>query len=154
MSQAIEIESRFSSDKSVAITTAFLTSTEAVVLFDGYQLIPGIVKARQEGEERVITSPSGRERRERILVATEERLWLEIYPRFPEKLFCRSLHERFDLNESSQGCTVKRRMTISYRPGMRLVAIIFARQMRRAIEDNNQKLTEQLHRLPEQETWA
>lgn len=153
MARQIELKSQFRSPIDRKRTVQYLNSLEALVLFDGYQLVPEISQVREEGPVRTINNRRGRERVERMLIQTEEQLLIEIYPAFPEKLLYRSITERFDFTASGEGCLVERTMSLSLRPGLRPLAAWGAHMLKVAIDRNNLLLTRALAELPEEETW-
>lgn len=153
MSRKIEIASSFRSPLPPRRTAEYLASLEALVRFDGYMLVPGIVKAVEDGPHRTITSPRGRVHKERMLISTDSCLLIEIYPAFPEKMFYRSISEKFEVEQMGEGSMITRKMTLSVRPGMRPLAAWGAHMLKVAIERNNQTLAKALQHRPEEETW-
>lgn len=153
MARSFNFQSSFLSPHAPAKTMDFLSSPRAVVMFDGYQMVPAINSVSQQGNQWTLKSRWRRVHKERVLVKTDSQLWLEIYPAFPEKFFYRSITERFILSETADGCQVQRSMSLSARPGMGLLAAWGKHMLTVAVERNNHKLQSALQQQPQPEPW-
>lgn len=136
------IEVYLRSQKSIEETFDFIASADAMEMFEGWFIIPGIQEVgRQQDGSLIISNRRGGDHREDIKVAFRpDIIVFSIYPNKAFRLVVKNIVETWSFKEQDKEVSVLRSFEINTNPLFRPAVFVISFFFKKAIEKNNKKL--------------